>query len=98
MGCSFKDKMGITITNAFQNVLDESNHKPNKTWVDKGTEFYNTLMRSWLQHNDIKIYSILSEGKSLVSERFSRTLRIYKYMTSLSKKVYINRLGKIVNK
>ena len=32
--------MGITITNAFQKVLDESNHKPNKIWVDKGTEFY----------------------------------------------------------
>ena len=66
--------MGITITNAFPKVLD------------KGTEFYNTSMRSWLQHNDIKIHSILSEGKSLVSERFSRTLKIYKYMTSVSKK------------
>ena len=55
-------------------------------------------MRPWLQHNDIKFYSILSEGKSLVSERFSRALKIYKYITSVSKKVYIHRLGKIVNK
>ena len=32
---------GITITNAFQKILDECNHKPNKIWVDKGTEYYN---------------------------------------------------------
>ena len=39
-----KDKKGITITNAFQNILKESNRKPNKTWVDKGTKFYNRSM------------------------------------------------------
>ena len=38
-----KDKKGITITNAFQKILKESNRcKPNKTWVDKGSEFYNS--------------------------------------------------------
>ena len=36
-----KDKKGITITNAFQNILDESNCKPDKIWVDEGCEFYN---------------------------------------------------------
>ena len=36
-----KDKKGITITNAFQKILKESNCKPNKIWVDKGSEFYN---------------------------------------------------------
>ena len=36
-----KNKKGITITNAFQKILDESNRKPNKTWVDQGSEFYN---------------------------------------------------------
>ena len=41
-----KDKKGITITNAFQKTLDESNHKPNKIWLDKGSEFYNTSMNS----------------------------------------------------
>ena len=34
-----KDKKGITITNAFRKILDESNRKPNKIWVDKGSEF-----------------------------------------------------------
>ena len=51
-----KDKKGITITNAFQKILDESNHKPNKIWVDKGSEFYNRLMKSWLVRNDMEMY------------------------------------------
>ena len=45
-------------------------------------------MKSWLQYNDIKMYSTHNEGKSVVDERFIRTLnnQIYKYMTSVSKK------------
>ena len=80
-------KKGITITNAFQKILDESGRKPNKIWVNKGSEFYNTSMKSWLKDNDIEMYSRHNEGKSVVAERFIRTLKkkIYKYMTSVSK-------------
>ena len=67
---SLKDKKGITITNAFQKILDESNRKPNKTWVDKGIEFYNRSKESWLQDNHIEMYSINNEEKSVVAERF----------------------------
>ena len=45
----FKDKKGITITNSFQKILDESNRKPKKIWVDKDREFYNRSMKSWLE-------------------------------------------------
>ena len=44
-----KDNKGITVTNDFQNILDESNRKPNTIWVDKGSNFYNRLMKSWLE-------------------------------------------------
>ena len=44
-----KYKKGIIITNALQKFLDESKRKPNKLWVDKGSEFYNKLMKSWLE-------------------------------------------------
>ena len=40
-----KDKKEIIITNAFQNILDESNRKPNKIWLGKGSEFYNISMK-----------------------------------------------------
>ena len=57
-------------------------------------------MKLWLQKNDIEMYSKHNEGKSVVTERFISTLKnnIYKYMTSISKNVYINKLDEIVNK
>ena len=69
-----KDKKGITITNAFQKILDESNCQPSKIWVDKGSEFYNRSLISWLEKNDIKMYSTHNEGKSVVAEIFIKAL------------------------
>ena len=88
-----KDKKGISIVNAFQSVLNKSERKPNKIRVDKGSEFYNASFKKWLQDNDIVIYSTNNEGKSVVAKRFIRTLKskIYKYMTSISKNVYIDK-------
>ena len=57
-----KDKKGITITNAFQKFLDESNCKPNKIFMDKGSEFCNRSMKLWLQDNDVEMYSAHNEG------------------------------------
>ena len=93
-----KDKKGVSIVDAFQKILDKSRRKPNKIWVDKGSEFYNNSFKKWLKNNDIEMYSIHNEGKSVVAERFIRTLKtkIYKYMTSVSKNVYINKLDDIV--
>ena len=93
-----KDKKGVSIVDAFQKILDDSNRKPNKIWVDKGSEFYNDSFKKWLKDNDIEMYSIHNEGKSVVAERFIRTLKtkIYKYMTSVSKNVYIDKLDDIV--
>ena len=57
-------------------------------------------MKSWFQDNDIEMYSTHKEGKSVVIERCIRTVRnkIYKYMTSVSKCLYIDNLADIVNK
>ena len=87
-----KDKKGVSIVNAFQKILDDSNRRPNKIWVDKGSEFYNNSFKIWLKVNDIEMYSIHNEGKSVVAERFVRTLetKIYKYMTLVSKNISIN--------
>ena len=70
-----KDKKGTTSTNAFQKTLDESNRKPNKGWVDKDSESYNRSMKSLLQKSDIELYSTYNEGKSVVAERFIRTVK-----------------------
>ena len=94
-----KDEKGISIFKALQSILKQSNRKPNKIRVDKGSDFYNAYFKKWLRDNDIVMYSTHNEGKSVVAERFIRTLKskIYKYMTSISKNVYIDNLDDIVN-
>ena len=93
-----KDKNGVSIVDAFQKILKKSNRRPNKIWVDKGSEFYNNSFKKCLKDNDIAMYSIHNEGKSVVAERFIRTLKtkIYKYMTSVFKNLYIDKLDDIV--
>ena len=66
----WKTKKCITITNSFQKILDESNSKVNKIRVDKGSEFYNRLMKSLIEENTTEMYSTYNEGKSVVAERF----------------------------
>ena len=86
-----KKEKRLNFINAFQRVLKDSNKKPNKIWVDKGSEFYNNSFKKWLQGNDIAMYSTHNERKSVLAERFIRTLKnkIYKRMTSISKKMCI---------
>ena len=82
-----KDKRGIFIVNAFQKKI--SKRKPNKIWVDQGGDFYIKLL-GFLKLNNIEMYSAYNEGKSVVTERFIRTLKnkIFKHMTAVSKNVY----------
>ena len=95
-----KNKKGTTIANAFQSTLDNSKRKPNKIWNDQGSEFYDTHFKKWLKDNNIEMYSTHNQGKSVVAERFIRTLknRIYKHMTANSENVYFNFLNDIVDK
>ena len=90
-----RDKKVITVTNAFQNILDEWNRreatskgrKSNKIWVDKGSEFYYRTMKSSLEKHDMEMYATHNEGKSVIAKRFIRILKnkICKYMSSVSK-------------
>ena len=95
-----KDKKGVSIVDAFQKILKESNRKPNKIWVDKGSEFYNKSFKKWLTDNNIETYSIHNKGKLVIAERFIRTLKnkIFKHMTAISKNVCFHVLDDIVNK
>ena len=70
-----KDKNGVIIVNAIQCILDSSKTKPNKLWVDQDSEFYNSTFKKWLENDDIKMYSAYNEEKSIVAEKFIRTLK-----------------------
>ena len=73
--------------------------KPNKIWVDQGSEFYNNSFKDFLKINNIEMYSTYNEGKFVVAERFIRTLKnkIFKHMTAISKNVYFDVLDDIQN-
>ena len=94
-----KDKKGISITNAFNKIIKQSNRKPNKIWVGQGGEFYNHVFKRCLSNNDIIMYSTFNEGKSVVVERFIRTLKnkLHKHMTAINKNVYYHVLDDVVN-
>ena len=95
-----KDKKGSSIVDAFQSILNKSKRKPNKIWVDEGNEFYNNNFKKRLKDNYIAMYSTYNEGKSVVAERFIKTLKnkIYKNMTTISNNVYFDVLDDVVKK
>ena len=94
-----KDKKGISVTNGFNKIIKQSRAKPNRIWLDQGSEFYNNVFKKWLSDNDIIMYSTYNEGKSVVAERFIRTLKnkLYKHMTATGKNVYYDVLDDVVN-
>ena len=52
-----KDKKGIRGTNGFNKIIKQSGRKPNKIWVDQGSEFYNHVFKRWLSRNYVYIYN-----------------------------------------
>ena len=62
-----KDRKAKTVLHGFIEIVTESEAKPNKLWVDQEKEFYNSLLQKWSDDNDILMYSIHNEGKSVVA-------------------------------
>ena len=94
-----KDKKEISIVNAFQKLISKG-RKSNKIWIDQGGEIYNKLFKRFLKINNIEMCSTYNEGKSVVAEKFIRTLKnkIFKHMTAVSKNVYFDMLDDIINR
>ena len=94
-----KDKRRISIVNAFPKIVSKET-KPNKIWLYQGSEFCNKIFKGFFKTNNIELYSTYNERKSVVAERFIRTLKnkIFKHMTAVSKNVCFGVLDDIVNK
>ena len=69
-----KDKKGTSIVNAFKKIISEGRRKPNKMWIDQGSQFYNNSSKDFLKTNNNEMYSTYAEGKSVFVERFIRIL------------------------
>ena len=90
---------GTSIVSAFKKIISKE-RKPNKIWVDQGSEFYNNAFKDFLKINNIEMYSTYNEGKSVVAGRFARTLKnkLFKNMAAISKNIYFDVLDYIVDK
>ena len=99
MGYSYKKFKKTSIVNAFQKIIS-AGRKPNKIWVYQGSEFYDNSFKYFLKLNNIEMYSTYNEGKSVVAERFIRTLenKIFKHMTAIWKNIYFDVLDDIADK
>ena len=79
-----KDIKGKTVLNAFIEIVNESNRKPLKLYVDQGKELYKKLMQEWLDNYDVNydtlMYSTHIDGTSVIAERYIKALKtkIYK--------------------
>ena len=91
----WKRKKGKTVLNAFIEIVNKSNRKTNRLRVDQRREFYNKLVQEWLGNNDILIFLTHNEGKSIIAERFIKTLKakIYKKMAASDSKSYLSYLN-----
>lgn len=94
-----KDKKGLTVVQAFKQVVKQSGRIPKHIWVDKGKEFYNKNMDEWLKENDIIRYSTYGEHKSAVVERFNRTLKtnMWKRFTAENTRNWIDMLDQLLH-
>ena len=79
---------GTSIVSAFKKIISKE-RKPNKIWVDQGSEFYNNTFKDFLKINNIEMYSMYKEGKYVVAERFIRTLNRSLNTSQLFQKVFV---------
>ena len=70
-----KNKEGISVAGAFEDIFDTSKRIPCRLWTDRGTEFYNQNVENTLKKHKVQLYSTFNEPKSAIAERFIRTLR-----------------------
>jgi hypothetical protein len=92
------DKIGKTILEAFKQIEADAGEAPKKLWTDRGSEFYNKDVKTWLTKHKIELYSTYSENKAAVIERFNRTLkeRMYKYFDKKNTRHWIDELQNLL--
>ena len=70
-----KTKTGTEVTAALEEIFTESGRFPQKIQADQGTEFFNRVMLPFLKDRNIKIFSVYSDPKAALVERFNRSIK-----------------------
>lgn len=94
-----KTKSGIELANALKSIFLLSNRKPKYLQTDQGLEFYNQNVQRMLKEEKIELFSVYSDVKACIVERFNRTLkeRMFKYFTYTGKHKWIHILPKLID-
>jgi len=92
------NKSAQQIIDAFKKIFNESGRRPQKLWVDKGSEFVNKDVKNFFDKYNIKIYHTQNETKGAVIERFNRTLKskMFKLFSINSDHIWIKDINKLV--
>ena len=90
-----RQKTGVAVASAFKKIFNEG-RRPEKLWIDKGSEFYNKQVKSL----GVELYSTENEEKSCVVERWNRTMKekMFKYFSANSTRKYIDILEDMVDR
>ena len=93
-----KSKEGKTSLLAFKKIFERSHRKPEKIQCDAGKEFLNKYFKEFLKKNEISLYTVASELKASVIERFNRTFKekMWRSFTAREKYIYHDVIDKIV--
>ena len=70
-----KNKNAQTIKDSFENILISSKRRPNLIESDRGKEFHNNIFQSFLNNNNIKLYSRNTHLGAIFAERFNKSIR-----------------------
>jgi transposase InsO family protein len=93
-----KSKSAKDVLDAIKDIVADSKRKPELLWVDEGTEFKNRELTAWRKANHIGLYHTYGRGKSVIVERFNRTLKtmMWRELTARNTHKWIDILPELV--
>ena len=93
-----KSKSATEVLAAVKDVVAESGRRPLQFWCDEGTEFLNKEMTKWRKENSIGMYHTYGRGKSVIVERFNRTLKtiMWRTLTANNSHAWVEILPKLI--
>ena len=94
-----KSKSAKDVLDAIKDIVAESGRKPSLLWVDEGKEFKNRELTAWRKANDIGLYHTYGRGKSVIVERFNRTLKtmMWRELTARNTHEWIDILPELID-
>ena len=95
-----KNKTGIVVAKALEQIFKSNGKVPSKLWADNGKEYYNSVVKNLLTSYGIELYSTFNEEKSCIVERFNRTFLhwLFIYFDTHRNTVYLPILKDLVTR